>query len=79
MARVRYGKLPDGEREARRRARRLERGRDMAATAEVEYSDEEREFLVAVDRWKCETGTRFPTLTQLLGVLKSLGYRRPGA
>jgi hypothetical protein len=52
------------------------RPRGDPAGAEVEYTDEEREFLAAVDRWKGETGTRFPTLTQLLALFKSLGYRK---
>jgi hypothetical protein len=54
------------------------RPRGDPAGVEVDYTDEEREFLATVDRWKGETGTRFPTLTQLLALLRSLGYRRPG-
>jgi hypothetical protein len=87
MAGGRWHRLSEEERQRRRREGRVAWNRahgkgtgpgvrGAAYDSEIEYTDEEREFLVAVDRWKGETGTRFPTLTQLLGVLKSLGYRR---
>ena len=40
-----------------------------------EYTAEEVAWLVAVDRWRREH-TPFPTLTDLLALLKSLGYRK---
>jgi hypothetical protein len=42
------------------------------------YDADEQEFLVAVDRFKNSTGKKFPTVAELLGVLKSLGYAKPG-
>lgn len=41
------------------------------------YSDEEREFLLAMEAFKARTGHRFPTWSEALGVLKELGYRKP--
>lgn len=41
-----------------------------------EYTDEEREFLVAMDRYKRDTGHKFPTWSEVLKVLKSLGYEK---
>jgi len=46
-------------------------------TSERIYSDEEFEFLRAMERFQAETGTRWPTVSQYLDVLKSLGYERP--
>lgn len=40
------------------------------------YSEEEVEFLKAIDRLKRETGTNFPTNTQIFRLLLSLGYRK---
>lgn len=40
------------------------------------YSDDEREFCVAVDKWKNKTGTRFPALTEYLTIIRQLGYRK---
>ncbi len=41
------------------------------------YSDEERRFLVAVDRWKRKARCPHPTLIQVLDVLRGLGWRPP--
>lgn len=42
------------------------------------YTDEEREFLLAVDLYKRRHRRPFPAWTELLAVVKALGYRRPG-
>lgn len=42
----------------------------------AEYTDEEREFMVAMDRYKRERHRPFPTFAETLRVLKSLGYRK---
>lgn len=42
----------------------------------AEYDDDEREFIAAVDRYKTRTGRQFPTLSELLGILKQLGYAK---
>jgi hypothetical protein len=43
---------------------------------DMEYSDEEREFFVAVDRFKLEANDQFPTCRDLLRIIKQLGYRK---
>lgn len=40
------------------------------------YTDEEREVLAAVDRVRRRKGWRFLGVTELLAVLKGMGYRR---
>ncbi len=42
------------------------------------YSDAEREFMVALGRWKREHRQPFPTCSECLAVLISLGYRKAG-
>src|SRR5687768_7788646 len=41
------------------------------------YTDEEREFFQAIDRYKVTTRRRFLSWREVLRVLKSLGYRKP--
>lgn len=41
-----------------------------------EYSAEEVNFIRAMDGWIIKTHIRFPTFVQVLGVAKSLGYRK---
>lgn len=41
-----------------------------------EYDDEERELLRAVDRYREEHHIRFPSVTDVLKVVRELGYRR---
>jgi predicted nucleic acid-binding protein len=41
-----------------------------------EYSDEEREFLTALDRYKRRTGRPWPTWLEVLNVLRRLGWRK---
>lgn len=49
--------------------------RGHPATAEVQYTDEEREFLLAVQAYK-RAGRQFPTCREVLAILLSLGYRK---
>lgn len=46
------------------------------ATADRTYTDDEAEFLVAVERFKRANRRPFPTLSEILGVARSLGYRK---
>lgn len=39
-------------------------------------SNEETAFGIAVDRYKLENDIRFPNLSELLAILKALGYRK---
>lgn len=47
-------------------------------TCEREYDDEETIFMKAMDRYKRENRRPFPTWSEVLEVLKSLGYQRTG-
>jgi hypothetical protein len=40
------------------------------------FTDEEREFLVAIERYKRTNRRPFPTWHEVLRVFKSLGYRK---
>lgn len=54
--------------------RRHDRGNIL--TSDVEYSDEEREWLQAVDAYRRKHKKTFPTCSELLALAKSLGYRK---
>src|SRR3954447_17044831 len=45
-------------------------------TCERDYTDDESEFMKAMDRYKRENRRPFPTWSEVLEVLASLGYRR---
>ena len=45
-------------------------------TCERDYNDDETEFMKAMDRYKRENRRPFPTWSEVLEVLASLGYRR---
>ena len=45
-------------------------------TCERDYQPEEVEFMQALDLYKRASGRMFPTCSEVLEVLKSLGYRR---
>lgn len=48
-------------------------------TCERDYTDEEVEFMRALDEYKRKSGRMFPTCSELLEVVKSLGYSKAGA
>jgi hypothetical protein len=48
-------------------------------TCERDYAVDEMEFMQAIDRYKRSSGRLFPTCSELLGVLRSLGYEKPVA
>ena len=45
-------------------------------TCERDYNDDETEFMKAMDRYKRENRRPFPTWSEVLEVLGSLGYRK---
>lgn len=45
-------------------------------TCERDYTDDESEFMKAMDRYKRENRRPFPTWSEVLEVLRSLGYRK---
>jgi hypothetical protein len=47
-------------------------------TTEHDYSQQETQFLQAIDQYKRRANRPFPTLTEILEVLRSLGYVQTG-
>lgn len=45
-------------------------------TCEREYDSAEVEFMQAVEHYKQSTGRRFPTCSEMLAIVRSLGYAR---
>jgi len=57
--------------------RKVERRRQIdPTTCERDYTDEEIEFMRAMDEYKRKAGRQFPTWSEVLEVLKGLGYKR---
>ena len=48
-------------------------------TCEREYTDPELEFMHALDEYKRKNGRMFPTCSEILEVIGSLGYAKPGS
>lgn len=49
---------------------------DRKAAEEGRMSDEQFEFLLAIDEYKRSNSRPFPTWTEVLDVIKALGYRK---
>jgi hypothetical protein len=49
---------------------------DRKSAEEGQLSDEQFEFLMAIDRYKRKNTRPFPTWTEVLEVIKALGYRK---
>ena len=45
-------------------------------TCERDYSSDEREFMTALDDYKRDQGRMFPTCSEILEVVRGLGYVR---
>jgi hypothetical protein len=60
-----------------RKRHQVERRRQVdPTTCEKEYSDDEIAFMKAMDQYKRDNRRPFPTWSEVLEVLASLGYRR---
>src|SRR5712691_9334717 len=60
-----------------RRAEQGERRRQIdPTTCERDYSTDEIEFMKAMDQYKRENRRPFPTWSEVLEVLRALGYRK---
>lgn len=73
------GQNPPHVQEERRQGnrRKVERRRLVdPTTCERDYSPEEIEFMRAMDDYKRRSGRQFPTWSEVLEVLESLGYRK---
>ena len=60
----------------RRRGPGIRREEDRRAAEEGEMTDEQFEFITAVDRYKRANSRPFPTLTEILEIIQALGYRK---
>jgi len=60
----------------RRRGPGKRRSDDRRSAEEGQMSDEQFEFLMAIDEYKKQNSRPFPTWTEVLEVIKALGYRK---
>ena len=68
--------------EERRQAprRKVQRRRQIdPTTCERDYSEQEIEFMQAMDAYKRSSGRMFPTCSEILEVIRDLGYQQVGA
>ncbi len=57
--------------------RKVERRRQIdPTTCERDYSGDEVDFMKAMDNYKRRSGRQFPTWSEVLEVLKDMGYRK---
>lgn len=63
-------------RQLERRAKVPRRRQIDPTTCERDYSLEEIEFMIALDEYKRASGRMFPTCSEILEVLRKLGYER---
>jgi hypothetical protein len=60
------------------RREKVERRRMIdPTTCERDYSNDEIEFMKAMDEYKRKSGRMFPTWSEVLEVVRALGYERP--
>jgi hypothetical protein len=59
-----------------RRAKKERRKRIDPTTFEKDYTEDELEFMTAVQKFKDRSGKPFPSYREVLGVAVGLGYRR---
>ena len=68
--------LPEQDRRVSPR-RKVERRRQIdPTTCERDYTNDEIEFMRAMDDYKRKAGRQFPTWSEVLEVIKSMGYKR---
>ncbi len=57
--------------------RKVERRRQIdPTTCERDYTTDEIEFMTAMDDYKRRSGRQFPTWSEVLEVLRAMGYRK---
>lgn len=67
-----------GEERRQSSRRKVERRRMIdPTTCERDYSGDEVEFMRAMDEYKRKSGRQFPTWSEVLEVVRSLGYAKP--
>ena len=68
------------ERRSIERRQKVSRRRQIdPTTCERNYSAEEIEFMTALEGYKRTSGRMFPTCSEILEVLRGLGYQKPAA
>jgi len=60
----------------RRRGPGRRRSDERKSAEEGQMSDEQFEFLMAIDEYKKKNARPFPTWTEVLEVIKAIGYRK---
>ncbi len=60
----------------RRRGPGVRLSQERKSAEEGEMNDEQFEFVMTVDRYKRENRKPFPTWTEILEVIKAMGYRK---
>ncbi len=60
----------------RRRGPGIRRAEERRSAEEGEMTDEQFEFVMAVDTYKRVNSRPFPTLTEILEIVKALGYTK---
>lgn len=68
--------IPVERRQLERRAKVTRRRQIDPTTCERDYSNEEVEFMHALDAYKRTSGRMFPTCSEVLEVLRGLGYQK---
>ena len=67
----------EGQERRKSPRRKVERRRQIdPTTCERDYSDDEIEFMKEMDDYKRRSGRQFPTWSEVLEVLRSMGYRQ---
>jgi hypothetical protein len=65
------------ERRVGQRREKVSRRRQIdPTTCERDYTDDEVEFMHALDKYKRTSGRMFPTCSEILEVLRDMGYAR---
>ncbi len=68
--------VPVERRALERRAKVSRRRQIDPTTCERDYTDDELEFMQALNDYKRTSGRMFPTCSEVLEVLKKIGYQR---
>ena len=67
----------EGQERRKTPRRKVERRRQIdPTTCERDYSDDEIEFMKEMDDYKRRSGRQFPTWSEVLEVMRHLGYRQ---
>ncbi len=68
---------PEVDRRVPSERRKVERRRQIdPTTCERDYTDDEIEFMKAIDKYRRENGRPFPTWSEVLEVVRLLGYQK---